>query len=44
MKETNAQILTNVVWSLSNLSDIEDSVIGIFISSGIVPPLIRHLR
>ena len=44
MKEVDAQILTDAAWSLSYLSDRGDSVIGIFISSGVVPHLIRHLK
>ena len=44
MKETEAEILTYVAWSLFYLSSAGVSVSGILISSGIVPHLIRHLK
>jgi len=44
MKETEAEILTYVAWSLFYLSSAEVSVSGILISSGIVTHLIRHLK
>ena len=44
MKEIDAEVLANVVWSLASLSMGENTMTGTFILLGIIPHLINYLR